>query len=683
MFMIFLAIAGGIRGYSSIPYWDMWEGALNFVIKASDGDWSVWWAQHNEHRIVLSRLLFWADINWFGGLSISLIAENFLIVGMSATVLWRVLYTYTTYSLDRSSRILIACFITGWLFQWMQSQNFIWGFQSQFLLVQLLPLCAFFYLSKSISRSRLFEPNFLLACLMGVLSVGTMANGLIVLPMMFVYQFFYRQSKSKLGVIAFLATVTAYFYLIDYKSPSSHSSILETVKHDPIGFIQYALIYIGSPFHYLSHGWLTPYLSLFFGAVFIILYGAFFARCARSFKNNPLRLALIFYIAFIICTALVTGGGRLVFGLQQALESRYTTPAIMAWAALIILFSPYLSSIVKKFGWIVKLPILLLCLAMISLQLRALDPQVQYHFLKRVAALGLSMGIPDPDRITAIYPSAQGALDIAKVAQQNNLAFFNTEPYRSASKLFDYASSNKDLPQCEGFIDGIETVKESSNYARLSGWVFNPALGSQPTTIKFLNQNNLVVGYAIVGGYRPDLQKAIDPRAIRAGFEGYVDLSMMGQMVSLQDFDGLCATKLLPIPIQPFATTETLPDTKKTQVTKDRVRARNQWIGSDFERSQYEGMVVYGSYINSDADTGSIEMTIKPGDKLFYRSGPTYGKQILEIPGKNIAVVLPVAQKWTLLDFNGLSNSKGNEVVIKMTDKGSSWGEWSSIAVNK
>jgi hypothetical protein len=518
---------------------------------------------------------------------------------------------------------------------------------------------------------------------MGILSVGTMANGLIVLPMMFVYQLFYRQSKSKLVVIAFLATITAYFYLIDYKSPVSHSSILETVKHDPIGFIQYALIYIGSPFHYLTRGWFTPYVALLSGAVFMILYGTFFARCAFEFRRNPLRLALFFYIAFIICTALVTGGGRLIFGLQQALESRYTTPAIMAWAALLILFSPYLSPIIKKFGWIVKLPIVILCLAMISLQLRALDSQEQYHFLKKVAALGLSMGIADPDRITAIYPSAQGALDIAKVAQQNNLAFFNTEPYRSASKLFDYESSNKDLSQCLGFIDGIEILKDSSNYARLNGWVFNPALGSPPTTIKFLNQNNLVAGYAIVGGYRSDLQKAIDPGAIRAGFEGYIDLSMMGQMISLQDFDSLCATKLLPIPIRPFATTETLPDTKKTQVTKDRVRARNQWIGSDFERSQYEGMAVFGSYINSDADTGSIEMTIKPGDKLFYRSGPTYGKQILEIPSKNITVVLPVAQKWTLLDFNGLPNSKGNEFVIKMTDKGSSWGEWSSVAVNK
>lgn len=683
MFMVFLAINGGMQGYSPIPYWDMWEGSLNFAIKASDGNWSVWWAQHNEHRIVLSRLLFWADINWFGGLSIALIAVNFLIIGVSAAVLWRILCAYNSRSLDKRPEILIGCFIVGWLFQWMQSQNFIWGFQSQFLLVQLLPLCAFFLLSKSVMTSNLFEKNFLIACLLGILSIGTMANGLLVLPMMFVYELFFRRSKSKLWVIALLSIITSYLYLVDYKSPAGHSSILEAVRHDPIGVIQYALIYIGSPFHYLTYGWLTPYTSLLLGSVFIVLYGVFFVKSALDLKRNPLRLALFFYIAFIVCTAIVTGGGRLIFGVQQALESRYTTPAIMAWAVLLILYSPYLPLIINKMGWIGKSLIALCCLAIASLQLGALDSQEQSLFLKKVAALGISMGIPDPDRIAAIYPSAKGALAIAKVAQINNLTFFNIEPYRSASKLLGYESSNKDLTQCAGFIDVIEPVKGSSNYARVGGWVFNPETGSAPKAIEFINQNNLVIGYGIVGGFRPDLEKAVKSSAIRSGFEGYVDLSKMGNMISLKDLDSLCKSEPIPIPIRLFTSTEALPSAEKTQVTREKIHTGNQWTGTDFERSKFEGMLIYGSYVSGDVDTGSIEIAIKPGDKLFYRSGPTSGRQILEIPDKNIAVILPVAQKWTLLEFNSLPNSNGYKILIKMTDNGSGWGEWSSIAVNK
>jgi len=681
--MVLMAIIGGVRGFSSIPYWDMWEGTLNFAIKAVDGDWSIWWAQHNEHRIVLSRLLFWADIHWFGGLSISLVVENYLIVGLSSIVLCRILCAYNTNTLDKYSKLFIGCFIVGWLFQWIQSQNFIWGFQSQFLLVQLLPLCAFFFLSKSDLKSSLFEKNFLIACLMGVLSVGTMANGLIVLPMMFIYEFFFRQSKGRLGVIAFLVFFTSYFYLVDYKSPTGHGSIFWAVRHDPFGLIEYALIYIGSPFHYLAHGLLTPYVSILFGGIFIILYGSLFIRSITSFKDNPLSSALFFYIAFIVCTAFVTGGGRLIFGVQQALESRYTTPAIMAWAVLLILYSPYIPPVIKKIGWLGNLLVVFCCLAIASIQLKALDSQEQSHFSKEVAALGLSMGISDPDRITAIYPSAQGALDIARVAQHNHFAFFNIEPYRSVSNLLSYDPFNKDLPQCEGFIDVIETVKGSSNYARLGGWIFNQGSGSSPKTIEFLNQNNLVIGYAIVGGYRPDLERAVNPKAIRSGFEGYIELSKMGNTVLLRGLEGVCKTNPLPIPIYPFTATETLPSANKTQVMKNQIRAGNQWTGTDFEHSKFKDMLVYGSYIAGDADTGSIEIVVKPGDKLFYRSGPTSGKQILEIPDRSIAVVLPDAQKWTLLEFNGVPNANRHEILIKMTDNGSGWGEWSSIAVNK
>jgi hypothetical protein len=41
---------------------DMWNGYLGFFTKLSDGDWSAWWGQHNEHRIFLARLFFWFDL---------------------------------------------------------------------------------------------------------------------------------------------------------------------------------------------------------------------------------------------------------------------------------------------------------------------------------------------------------------------------------------------------------------------------------------------------------------------------------------------------------------------------------------------------------------------------------------------------------------------------------------------
>ena len=76
IFMVFIAIFGGAYLYSPIPYWDMWGGYLDFFLRVNNGDYGVWWSQHNEHRIILSRLLFWLDLKWFGGVSIFLIVFN-------------------------------------------------------------------------------------------------------------------------------------------------------------------------------------------------------------------------------------------------------------------------------------------------------------------------------------------------------------------------------------------------------------------------------------------------------------------------------------------------------------------------------------------------------------------------------------------------------------------------------
>ncbi|MGD4365427.1 hypothetical protein QT713_22860, partial [Xanthomonas citri pv. citri] len=42
--------------FSPVPFWDMWDGGLGFYVRQMT-DVSQWWAQHNEHRIVLSRIL--------------------------------------------------------------------------------------------------------------------------------------------------------------------------------------------------------------------------------------------------------------------------------------------------------------------------------------------------------------------------------------------------------------------------------------------------------------------------------------------------------------------------------------------------------------------------------------------------------------------------------------------------
>src|SRR5687767_513075 len=80
-----LALVGGTRHYSPVPFWDMWDSYLGFFGSTRDGGFGVWWAQHNEHRIVFSKVLFWLDLAVVRrGSTPFLIACNFLLAAATA-----------------------------------------------------------------------------------------------------------------------------------------------------------------------------------------------------------------------------------------------------------------------------------------------------------------------------------------------------------------------------------------------------------------------------------------------------------------------------------------------------------------------------------------------------------------------------------------------------------------------
>ena len=136
--------------YSSVPYWDMWDASYKFYIDLKAGQINEIWRQHNEHRIVLSKLLFWVDYEFFGGKSAFLIFINYLLLSLGVFTL--IQYTKRLAGKPNwdKSTLTYMFFLTGWIFTWVQHENIVWGFQSQFFLSVLLPLIAFFFLASSI-----------------------------------------------------------------------------------------------------------------------------------------------------------------------------------------------------------------------------------------------------------------------------------------------------------------------------------------------------------------------------------------------------------------------------------------------------------------------------------------------------------------------------------------------------
>lgn len=540
-----LSILGGVRWYTPVPFGDMWLSYINF----DGGAWATWWAQHNEHRILLARVLFLLDRYCFGGALWFLIAANYALVGLSAYLFNRILMQVSALQQALLSRQILGLWLTAWLFLWMQWENLTWGFQSQFFLAQLLPLAAFYQLQQAVDKPG--QWHFILACVLGVLAMGTMANGILALPLMTLYILLLRQSWNRIGTLVLLSAGMLYYYLHDYATPLIHGTLSQALHAAPWDVLYFVLLYLGSPFYYLFGGkivgklfggdiFLLP-LTAVMGLILVLATLAALRRWLLAPQRSALELALLFFVFYITATAIGTAGGRLLFGLKQAIVSRYTTPALMAWAALMVLYLPamLLDSGVRRQRLIAVF--VLLAVLMLPLQAQSLLSFYGWKQEQRVAALALAMRIKDQGQISYIYPPAEtqvaavdSALELAANAVEEQRSIFGRYPLRGVRESWAQKFVTPALPTCQGRIERVESIALDPRFVRVRGWLFAGPQQSAPDVIRFLDQRGQLQGYALAGFPHLTWAEHGGPGAQKAAFLGYLASEQLGQHLQLQ-----------------------------------------------------------------------------------------------------------------------------------------------------
>jgi hypothetical protein len=528
LLMIGFAAVGGVRNYTPIPYWDMWDSTLNLMLRLRAGDTAVWWAQHNEHRIILSRALFWIDYKLFDGLSYFLIFMNYVLCALAAGALYLFMKKIT--HRDRiwtSQTWALLFFLGGSLFLWTQIENFAGAFQSQFFLAQLLPLLAFYFLARSVATGSWSE--FGLASLFGTLSAGSMAIGVVVAPLMLGYALVLRQGLARATILGSISAVVLYLYLGTYVTSSDHPSLGSTLLHHPVGVFNYAMMFLGSPFNFLVGGERPGKLVAFsLGIVFTLIYGGLARRWFCTVEHSPFIAGLLFFIAYIGVSAVAAGCGRLFLGEASVFSYRYTTPAIMAWAALLLLLWHRADDRPVTHDRRYPIGFVAIGVLMLAYQVTALKNVRDTLFPREVAALALSLDIKDDVTIQSIYPHADRALMLSRAAKTLGLSIFGQPPYADFPQEMGSPRALPDAPACLGALDVATPVAGAPAYLRVVGWIFDPRTRSAPGIIRFIGDGGLVEGIAMVGGRRDDVRKLIDGRAGYSGFAGYVRAGSAG-----------------------------------------------------------------------------------------------------------------------------------------------------------
>jgi hypothetical protein len=509
-----LMLVGIWRHHSAIPFLDMWDAYLGFYSRAG-AHASAWWEQHNEHRLIVPRLIFWADLRLFGGSMTLLYALNalfpLLIAGCFAFLLGRLLAPGAT---RRALAALLLLLATSWV----QSENFTWAFQSQFFLAYLLPLAAFTLLSHAAASGR--RASFWLAWLAGLASAGTMANGVLALPLLLAQALLLRLGRRDAAVLALTTAVALGLYFHGYHIPVHYDAPESDVARRWWDVLRYLLLYLGGPWYFVLQK-LALWPAMLAGALWLALAGTATWRVLRQRPPQPYALALLALLAYLGATALGAARGRIILGVEQALSSRYLTPQLMAWCALLLLalhLWPRAATSRSALALYAALP-----LALLPAQWPAARVP-DYYVGLRIPALAVQLGVHDLDLVRQMSYEGERTFALAEQARREHLAVFGQPDMRLALAHWDGAQAPAPLPpsRCEGHIETLEAVPGEPDVVRLRGWLYDPQQQRTPSLVLLAGSDGTGRGAAVSGMRRTDVARAHGAAARFAGIGGYL-----------------------------------------------------------------------------------------------------------------------------------------------------------------
>ena len=487
------------RLHVPLPYWDEWSSILDLQLldqgRYGLGDLA---SQHNEHRILFPRLVFWADARFFAMSGVLNLTVTVLLQMANAAIL----LTLVRRRIARRTQILLlAGFVTVLLFSLRQEQNFTNGFQLQFVGVYTAAALAAVAYVRALQRAEhgagRSVPFFILAALACGISAYTMANGMMAGFVLAAIAILRGSSRWIVLTTLVLSSALAAVYLHGY-TPGEASFPLREVPSHLWAYPRYLTAYLGNPLG--SDLRVTQAL----GVLGLILVAASAWRVARVDRRAGGDLALLGIMGFVLATAALTSYGRVALGTEQATESRYATPSLIFWCALVLFWFPVVfgreglatpTRLILPRVWPPALGALMLLLAGASVWFEAStwpDLATRSAALRHVSD-SLISGLFD-NEVASSYEnnSAEDIAGLVPYLRSHRLAAFADPAFALSGQVLDPA---KGASPCPGSVTAHAEPALGTEGVRLAGTVPKQDRGTASTRIVIVDASERVVGF--------------------------------------------------------------------------------------------------------------------------------------------------------------------------------------------
>ena len=336
-FVVLVGISAAFVGLSTalmtvlcrhaVPYWDQWDN----LIAGRNVTWAWLVSQHNEHRILVPRLIYLFDA-WFLDERNDLeLFANFALQFATAVIV-----TFMGLKLIRPGwrgGIVIASLTVTMMFSAIQWENISSPFQVQFFLVCFAAAACFAVFIEARPQWLLLAVVFLLQ----VLAVFSLASGILVPVVTIILALWLRRSRVQVVIQVAVATVLLGLYLHGYVTPPDSQDTI-TAPSGPLSLAAYLLNELGI-FPEAFFGRDTLWVHIVSGGLgLILLMGLIATNRSRPGPIARAETPLVGITLFVLGMCVLTAFGRARFGIEQATSGRYVTPVLLFWTALLLLW---------------------------------------------------------------------------------------------------------------------------------------------------------------------------------------------------------------------------------------------------------------------------------------------------------------------------------------------------------
>ena len=307
--------------YVDVPMYDEWIWSP-LVLALHDGalKFSDLWAPQGAHRSLVPTALALGLAHFDGWSMRDEALVSVALAALTQALLW---YLLRRRSASARAAALPFCVASLLLYSLVQSENWLWGFQLSWLLVNLATVAVVALLDAP-SAGPLRFSGAVAAALIASFSLVFGCGAWFAGAVMFATRREWWRAAIWLGCAAVASAAFAYGYALPHDEHGWASGAASPL----LDAAQFVLAYLGAPLGIAGGRWTSELL----GTVLLLAGAALLIEAWRAGRDVAAWTALL---AFALLAGVMEAVGRAGNGVDGALAFRYTTPASLAWIALV------------------------------------------------------------------------------------------------------------------------------------------------------------------------------------------------------------------------------------------------------------------------------------------------------------------------------------------------------------